>query len=200
MTNVFKTHSKALQQALDNVDEFHAQILAVAQQFKEAFGKGKKVLVAGNGGSAAEAQHLSDEMVGRYAKDRAAYPVIALTCDGAVITCISNDYGYENVFKRQVEALGRSGDIFVGLTTSGTSKNILAAAEQGRAQGMTIIAFTGPKGTFKDMADYAIISPSEAGPRIQELHLHAIHLLCEVFEDGVDYREIVEVGDRGNTL
>jgi D-sedoheptulose 7-phosphate isomerase len=182
MKKVFKKHSEALCKALENVDEFHEQILAVAQQFKEAFGKGKKVLVAGNGGSAAEAQHLSDEMVGRYVKDRPAYPVIALTCDGAVLTCIGNDYGYENVFKRQVEALGRVGDIFVGLTTSGTSKNILVAAEQARAQGMTVIAFTGPKGTFKDMADYVIISPSEAGSRIQELHLHAIHLLCEAFE------------------
>lgn len=187
MQKILKQHSDALREALENIEEFHQQVLAVAQQFKEAFSKGNKVLAAGNGGSAAEVQHLSDEMVGRYAKDRVPYPVIALTADGPVITCIGNDYGYENVFKRQVQALGQEGDIFLGLTTSGTSKNILAAAEQARAQGMTVIAMTGRKGTFKDMADFAIVSPSDMNPRVQELHLHAIHLLCEVFEDGVNY-------------
>lgn len=182
MTTIFKKHSEELRKILGHVDGFHEQIATVAQQLKEAFAKGNKVLVAGNGGSAAEAQHLSDEMVGRYDKDRPAYPVIALTCDGAVLTCIGNDYGYEHVFRRQVEALGQEGDVFIGLTTSGTSKNILAAAAQARSQGMTVIALTGQKGTFKDTADYAIVSPSKAGPRIQELHLHAIHLLCELFE------------------
>lgn len=182
MTKIFKKHSNELREILGHVDEFHEQVAAVAVQLKEAFAKGNKALVAGNGGSAAEAQHLSDEMVGRYAKNRSAYPVIALTCDGAVLTCIGNDYGYEHVFKRQVAALGQEGDLFIGLTTSGTSKNIIAAAEQARTQGMTVIALTGQKGPFKDMADYAIISPSENGPRIQELHLHAIHLICEFFE------------------
>jgi D-sedoheptulose 7-phosphate isomerase len=151
-------------------------------QLKEAFKSGNKVLIAGNGGSAAEAQHFSDEMVGRYKGDRPAYPVVALTADSAVITCIGNDYGYDEVFKRQVTALGKSGDIFIGLTTSGNSKNILLAAEQARKQGMTVIAFTGPKGKFKDVADNAIISPSETTARMQELHLHAIHLICETFE------------------
>lgn len=195
MNEVFKRHSEELRKALANVDEFHAQILAVSGQLKEAFAHGKKVLVAGNGGSAAEAQHLSDEMVGRYARDRVAYPVIALTCDGAVLTCIGNDYGFDQVFKRQVEALGQEGDVFIGLTTSGTSKNILLAAQQARDLGMTVIAVTGQKGSFKDMADYAIVSPSEAGPRIQEMHLHAIHLLCETFEAGGDYKENIEMGD-----
>ena len=188
MNKTLEKHSRLLRDALEDTSEFHQQIEAAARHLKEAFSRGKKVLVAGNGGSAAEAQHLSDEMVGRYAKDRAAYPVVALTADGAVLTCIGNDYGFEQVFKRQVEALGQEGDIFIGLTTSGTSKNILAAAEQARAQGMTIIAFTGRKGTFGAMADYPIISPSDSAPRVQELHLHAIHLLCELFEDGVDYR------------
>ncbi len=183
MNKIFEEHSKSLHDALENVSEFHAQIETVAKQFKEAFSGGKKVLVAGNGGSAAEAQHLSDEMVGRYAKNRPAYPVIALTADGAVLTCIGNDFGFEEVFKRQVEALGQEGDIFVGLTTSGTSKNILAAALQAREQGMTVIAVTGRTGTFAEMADYAIVSPSDSAPRVQELHLHAIHLLCELFEE-----------------
>ena len=184
--NKFIAHSEELREVLNNVTQYHEQIDGVARHLKEAFAKGKKVLVAGNGGSAAEAQHLSDEMVGRYKKDRTAYPVIALTADSAVLTCIGNDYGYDQLFARQVEALGQEGDVFIGLTTSGTSKNILRAAEKARERGMTIIALTGPKGDFKDMADFVIIAPSITGARIQEMHLHAIHLLCEEFEEGPD--------------
>lgn len=178
----FEQQSEELRQALSDLKEFHQQVETVAQQLKAAFSKGKKVLIAGNGGSAAEVQHFSDEMVGRYNKDRPAYPVIALTADGAVITCIGNDYGYEQVFRRQVEALGQAGDVFIGLSTSGTSKNIVAAIEQAKLQGMTIITLTGPKGIMKDMADYPIVAPTDRNPRMQELHLHAIHLICEAFE------------------
>jgi D-sedoheptulose 7-phosphate isomerase len=178
----FKKLSDELSRVAADASEFHLQVARVAMHLEEAFGKGKKVLVAGNGGSAAEAQHFSDEMVGRYAKDRPAYPAIALTADGAVVTCIGNDYGFEHVFRRQVEALGQEGDVFIGLTTSGTSKNILAAAEQAHAQGMTVIAMVGRNGTFADMADLAIVSPSDTSPRVQEMHLHAIHLICEAFE------------------
>ena len=182
MKDVFKKHSEELREVLGNLDDFHDQIAGVVVHLKEAFGKGKKVLIAGNGGSAAEAQHFSDEFVGRYKADRPAYPVVALTADGAVLTCIGNDYGYEEMFARQVRALGNEGDIFIGLTTSGTSKNILKAAEAAHDQGMTVVAMTGPRGTFAKMADHAIISPSETGSRMQELHLHAIHLICEAFE------------------
>lgn len=195
MNDVFVEHSAELQKALEKPEKFHQQIAAVAQQLKEAFARGNKVLVAGNGGSAAEAQHFSDEMVGRYKTNRPAYPVVALTADGAVLTCIGNDFGFDEVFKRQVQALGRAGDIFIGLTTSGKSKNILLAAEQARDQGMTVIAFTGPTGPFTKLADFAIESPAERGARIQELHLHAIHLLCEAFEDGIDYNEPLPSGD-----
>lgn len=180
--DLLSKHSQELRDVLGNLGDFHEQIQMAVQQLKEAFAKGNKVLIAGNGGSAAEAQHFSDEMVGRYKTDRPAYPAVALTADGAVLTCIGNDYGYENVFARQVEALGKPGDIFIGLTTSGTSKNILKAAEAAHDAGMTVIAFTGPKGTFKDTADYAVTAPSETGARMQELHLHAIHLICEAFE------------------
>lgn len=178
----FQQHSKELAEVAGRLEEFHKQVEAVALHMKEAFEAEKKVLVAGNGGSAAEAQHLSDEMVGRYRQDRAAYPTIALTADGAVLTCIGNDYGYEDVFKRQVEALGQQGDIFIGLSTSGSSKNIVAAAQEARARGMTVITMTGPSGVLKDVADYAIIAPTDTPARMQELHLHAIHLICECFE------------------
>ncbi|MFH1354137.1 MAG: SIS domain-containing protein [bacterium] len=182
MKNLCKKHSAELRDVLGNLDVFHDQVEQVVQQLKEAFAGGNKVLIAGNGGSAAEAQHFSDEMVGRYKEERPSYPVVALTADSAVITCIGNDYGYENIFKRQVEGLGKEGDVFIGLTTSGTSRNILAAAEQAREMGMTVVAFTGNQGTFKDMADYAVVAPTKAGARMQELHLHAIHLICEAFE------------------
>lgn len=182
MKDIFTKHSAELHQVTANLEQFHKQILHVAQHLKEAFTKGGKVLIAGNGGSAAEAQHFSDEMVGRYKENRRPYPAIALTADGMVLTCIGNDFGFEYVFARQVEALGREGDVFIGLTTSGKSKNILLAAEAARKVGMTVIALTGPVGPFTTMADYAIESPSTTGARIQELHLHAIHLICEAFE------------------
>ena len=175
--------SEELRAVLSSAQEFHDQVDSVARLLKDVFVNGGKVLVAGNGGSAAEAQHLSDEMVGRFKADRVAYPVIALTADSAVLTCIGNDYGFEYVFSRQVEALGQEGDVFIGLSTSGTSKNILMAASKARERGMTVIAMTGLKGEFKEMADVAIVAPSMTGARIQELHLHAIHLLCEEFEE-----------------
>lgn len=182
MKTIFQKHSSELKQVLEHVEEFHEQIEMVVQQLKEAFKKGGKVLIAGNGGSAAEAQHFSDEMVGRYKTDRIAYPVVALTADGAVLTCIGNDFGFEEIFARQVRALGSEGDIFIGLSTSGESKNIIAAAKAARDAGMTVVALTGPKGQLKELADYAIVAPTETGPRMQELHLHAIHLICEAFE------------------
>jgi len=182
MKEILAKHSAELHEVTKNLDAFHEQILTVVRQLKEAYKKGGKVLIAGNGGSAAEAQHFSDEMVGRYKADRPAYPAVALTADGMVLTCIGNDYGYEEVFSRQVEALGRDGDVFIGLTTSGTSKNILKAVEAARKAGMTVIAFTGKTGPFTELADYAIESPADTGARVQELHLHAIHLICEAFE------------------
>lgn len=179
---IYKEQSDELAEAASNLGKFHQQVAEVALQMRQAFDKGKKVLVAGNGGSAAEAQHFSDEFVGRYKSDRPAYPVIALTSDGAVLTCIGNDYGFEQIFARQVEALGNEGDIFIGLSTSGNSSNILAAAEKARESGMTVIAMTALKGKLREMADFAIDPPIETNPRAQELHLHAIHLLCVAFE------------------
>lgn len=179
---IYKEQSDELAEAASNLGKFHQQVAEVALQMRQAFDKNRKVLVAGNGGSAAEAQHMSDEFVGRYKSDRSAYPVIALTADGAVLTCIGNDYGFEQVFARQVEALGNEGDIFIGLSTSGNSPNILAAAEKAREKGMTVIAMTALKGKLREMADFAVDPPIETSPRAQELHLHAIHLLCVAFE------------------
>ena len=182
MNEIFVENSEELRKVLGNTKEYHLQLEQITKHLKEVFRQGNKVLVAGNGGSAAEAQHLSDEMVGRYKKDRRAYPVIALTADTAVITCVGNDYGYDQIFARQVDALGQKGDVLIGLTTSGTSKNILEATSVAHDKGMTVIAFMGQKGIFKDIADLALTVPSKTNARVQELHLHAIHLLCEKFE------------------
>lgn len=179
---LFEQHSAELRRASRSLAGFHGEVEGVVRVLAEAFGMGNKVLIAGNGGSAAEAQHFSDELVGRYRADRRPYPAVALTADGMVLTCIGNDYGYEHVFRRQVEAIGRSGDVFVGLTTSGASRNILLAAEEARSRGMVVIAFTGMRGSFKDMADHAVVVPSEKAAIVQELHLHAIHLVCEALE------------------
>ncbi len=185
MREIFKKHSEELAATAGRLDDYYIQVEQVVKQLKAVFMAGNKVLIAGNGGSAAEAQHFTDEMVGRYKEDRPGYPAIALTADSMVVTCIGNDYGYENLFKRQVEALGKEGDIFIGLTTSGTSKNILAAAEEARRRGMTVVAFMGLEGKFRDIADYVISSPSAKAAIVQEFHLHAIHLICEAFEPGL---------------
>jgi len=184
MTSLFERQTAELREALSHLTGFHRQVADVAQQLQEAFAADKKVYVAGNGGSATQAQHLAEEFMVRYRRERRAYPVVALSADGAALTCIGNDFGFDRVFERQIEALGQEGDIFIGLSTSGNSENILRAAQQARARGMTIVALTGPHGKLKDMADYAIEAPTENAARMQELHLHAIHLMCEAFEPG----------------
>lgn len=183
MKALFKKESSELKKALANLDEFHAQIEAVVNHLREAFLLGKRVYTAGNGGSAAEAQHLAEEFIGRYKGNRSPYPAVSLNADGTALTCIANDFGFENIFARQIQALGQEGDVFIALSTSGNSPNIIKAAEQAHQNGMTIVALTGTKGKLKEIADYVISAPGESNARIQELHLHAIHLICEVFEE-----------------
>lgn len=164
---------------------FYAAVARAANALREAFARGGKALICGNGGSAAEAQHFSDEMLGRYKANRRSYPVIALTADSAALTCIGNDFGFEEVFARQVEALGNAGDVFIGLSTSGNSANVLRAAAIAKERGLTVIALTGTTGKLREVADITIASPSATTARIQEIHLHAIHLLSEYFEPKV---------------
>lgn len=182
---LFKDHTQELRETIDRLDQYYEQVVEVGKQFKKAFDSGNKILIAGNGGSGAQALHLSDEMVGRYRNDRQAYPAISLTADGAVITCIGNDFGYDNVFGRQVAAFGQPGDIFVGLTTSGASENILKAAAVARERGMLIIGFMGEGGVFQELCDFVLQAPSKKSAVVQEMHLHAIHLLCELFEEPI---------------
>ena len=146
-------------------------------------GQGNKILIAGNGGSAADAQHFSAELVGRYMLERKAFPAMALTVDSSILTAWSNDYSYDTVFARQLEAHGRAGDVFVAITTSGNSRNLVEAATKAKALGMDVIGLLGKGGgALKDLCDKALIVPSDSIPRIQEVHGLLIHAICEDVE------------------
>jgi len=142
-----------------------------------------KVLVFGNGGSAADAQHMAAELVGRFARERRGYAAIALTTDASVVTSLSNDYGYDRVFERQIEALGRPGDVAIGITTSGGSANVVRALEAARGRKLTTIALTGRDGGAAGRtADLHINVPSESTPRVQEVHMTLLHIICDLVE------------------
>jgi D-sedoheptulose 7-phosphate isomerase len=155
----------------------------IADVSVSALRSGNKLLLAGNGGSAADAQHIAAEIVGRYKKDRPAYAAIALTTDTSALTAIGNDYGFEQIFARQVEGLGRRGDVLLVFSTSGRSANILAALKAARQHGLVTIGFTGSKGT--DMAafcDHLLVAPSDETAVIQQIHLTFAHGICDVIE------------------
>jgi D-sedoheptulose 7-phosphate isomerase len=153
-----------------------------AQVMIDALRAGNKLLIFGNGGSAAEAQHFSGELVGRYKAERAALPAIALSTDTSILTCVSNDYSYEDVFARQVDAYGRAGDVAVGLTTSGRSANVLRGFTTAERAGLKTIALTGAVGLQGMSADYVLAVPTEATARVQEEHLAIIHCWCDAID------------------
>lgn len=147
---------------------------------------GGKILIAGNGGSAAEAQHFAGELVSRFAFDRDGLPAMALSTDTSILTAIGNDYGFERVFARQVQAHGRTGDVFIGLSTSGTSPNVLAAFEEARRRGLVCVGLTGNRGgPMRDLCDHLMAVPSADTPRIQEGHLVVIHIMCGLIEQAI---------------
>lgn len=159
------------------------QVELAGAKLAEILKSGHKILLAGNGGSAADAQHFAGEMVGRFTMERASLPAISLCTDPSVVTCIANDYGYESVFSRQVEGLGSAGDILVAISTSGNSENLRTAIEAAHAKGMAVISFLGKGGgKLKDISDIALVVPSDSTPRIQEVHTFTVHLLCEWIE------------------
>jgi D-sedoheptulose 7-phosphate isomerase len=144
---------------------------------------GGKILWCGNGGSAGDAQHLAAELVGRFRRERKGLASVALTTDTSILTAVANDYGYEAVFSRQVEALGNAGDLLVGITTSGNSHNVIAAMEAAREQGMVTVAFTGEGGgRVAGLAEYLFAVPTRDTARVQEAHILAGHMLCDWIE------------------
>ena len=161
-------------------------IVNAAQIIIDAYRAGKKVLLIGNGGSAADAQHLAAELVGHFLVPRKALPAIALTTDTSVLTAVSNDYGYDKVFSRQIEALAERGDVLLAMTTGGTSTNILSALETARAMSVAVIVMTGEKGVYlKEKAELALVVPSGKPPRIQEAHITIGHIICHLVEAGL---------------
>ena len=147
---------------------------------------GGKLLLAGNGGSAADAQHIAGEFISRFAFDRPGLPAVALTTDTSILTAIGNDYGYDKLFERQIQALGNKGDVFIGYSTSGKSPNILRAFEEARTQGLVCVGLTGNRGgsMFK-LCDYLLEVPSADTPKIQEGHLVLGHILCGLVENAI---------------
>lgn len=174
----------AVKQSLADSPETIAAIQQAAQKCVSVYQRGNKILIAGNGGSAADAQHMAAELSGRFNFDRPGIPAIALTANTSAVTAIANDYGYEKVFSRQAQAYGQPGDLFVGISTSGNSKNILAAIDHCRASKMETIALTGlGGGKMAEVCDVSIQIPSKSTPRVQECHILIVHMLCAAVEE-----------------
>jgi D-sedoheptulose 7-phosphate isomerase len=177
---------KAIAEHLETVRQLHEQrdaLEAMARAMSATLRSGGKILWCGNGGSAADSQHLAAELVGRFRRERRGLASVALTTDTSVLTSIANDYGYDAVFSRQVEALGVAGDLLVGISTSGNSPNVVAALLKARAQGLVTIAFTGAGGgKLAELADHLFAVGSRNTARIQEAHILAGHMLCDWIE------------------
>lgn len=162
------------------------QIEKAANWMIEALRAGNKIMFFGNGGSAADAQHLAAEIVGRYRKDRKALPAISLTTDTSILTAVSNDYGFETIFAREIEALAKSGDIAFGISTSGNSRNVLEGLGKAKELGCKTIGLLGcDGGRIAEVVDLAIIVPCRATPRIQESHITIGHILCSLIEQEI---------------
>lgn len=163
-----------------------ASVEAGSKACIECLQQGGKILLAGNGGSAADAQHIAGEFVSRFAFDRPGLPAIALTTDSSILTAIGNDYGFDKLFNRQVQALGNKGDVFIGYSTSGKSPNILKALEEAKARGLICIGFTGNRGgPMLELCDHVFAVPSADTPKIQEGHLVLGHILCGLVERAI---------------
>jgi len=158
-------------------------IVEAADVIAAALKNGRTVLVFGNGGSAADAQHFAAELVGRYEKERKAWPAVALTTDTSALTAIGNDYGFERVFARQIEALGRNGDVAIGISTSGKSPNVLRALETANQRGLITIALTGRGGDAGKIAKHHVAVQEVRTARVQEVHATVLHVICELVEN-----------------
>ncbi|MBW1690953.1 MAG: phosphoheptose isomerase [Deltaproteobacteria bacterium] len=177
----------ALRQSLSLKEAFVRQnadtLIGLAERISKAFLGGGKLMLCGNGGSAADAQHIAAEFVNRFQKEREPLPALALTTDTSIITSIANDEGYEHVFSKQVTALGEKGDILIAISTSGTSANIISAIQAARESGIYTVGLTGcGGGKMLGLVDLALIAESTSTPRIQEVHIFAGHLVCELVE------------------
>ena len=164
--------------------EFLSEFERIANYIIACLREGKKVLIAGNGGSAADAQHFAAELAGKFVHQRRGLPVIALTTNSSITTAIGNDYGYDHVFSRQVDGLGHQGDIFIGISTSGNSTNLIQAVDSAKKNGMITIGLLGKGGgNMRDLCDLKLVVPSQNTQHIQEAHIMIIHELCSLIDD-----------------
>lgn len=178
--------SLEVKKALLESKELIGLIKAVSEKTVEVYRNGNKTLLAGNGGSAADAQHIAGEFVSRFYFDRPGLPSISLSTDTSVITAIGNDYGYEQLFARQVQANGIKGDLFIGLSTSGNSKNVVRALEVCKEKGIITVGLTGQSGgQMAELCDYCIKVPSDETPRVQESHILIGHIICAIVEEEI---------------
>jgi D-sedoheptulose 7-phosphate isomerase len=174
-------HKKTIEKS---IDELQSYIYTACVIITDVLAKGNKVLLCGNGGSAADAQHIAAELTGRYKSERRGLAGIALTTDTSALTAIGNDYGYDRVFDRQVEALAREGDLLIGISTSGNSKNVNNALKKAKELGCRTIGFSGRDGGgMSNLCDVNIVVPSDNTPRIQEMHILIGHILCQAVDD-----------------
>lgn len=157
-------------------------VVRAAQAMAAALKQGRTVFAFGNGGSAADAQHFTAELVGRYEQERRGWPAVALSADTSALTAIGNDYGFDRVFARQIEALGRPGDVALGISTSGNAPNVLRALEAAKARGLVTIALTGRGGEAGKMAAHHVSVAEDRTPRVQEVHATLLHVMCELVE------------------
>ena len=180
ITAAIKSHLEAA----DKIAALAPEIERAASALAGVIASGGKILVCGNGGSAADSQHIAGELVGRFKKERRAIAAIALSTDTSILTCLSNDYGFDRVFERQVEALGRKGDALIAISTSGASVNVLNAAKRARELGLFTLGLLGRGGgLIKPACDVALVIEGTDTPRIQEMHLLCAHMICELIED-----------------
>lgn len=179
----FEDHLRLVQKVRNN-KKLMKQIALAAAMMKVALVAGHKIMFCGNGGSAADSQHWAAEIVGRFQKERRGMPAVALTVDTSILTAIANDYGYEHIFARQVEALGSEGDVLVGISTSGNSANVLAAIAEAKAKGIKTIGMTAQGGgKMAEDCDVCLVIPDKVTARAQEVHSLIGHILCEIVEE-----------------
>ncbi len=181
----FQSSLDGLTKAVQSAD-LRATTHTIARAVADALKAGNKLLLIGNGGSAADAQHIAAEIVGRYKQERPGWAAIALTTDTSALTAIANDYGFEHIFARQVQGLAKRGDVLFALTTSGRSPNILAALKVARDLGVTTVGFTGTKGeSMRTACDHLFVSPTDDTPVVQQIHMMAMHAICDEVEQAL---------------